>query len=106
MGLAQHNVRSGLEMSLTMVAIKLIVQPLAVWAIARLSWSACVGDPGCGAVGLDCYRCQRLPDVASVQVTGRGCGQLSGVVDGTCRGDNTIGTDADIMKSEWLAGLP
>ena len=36
MGLAQHNVRSGLAMSLTMAAIKLIVQPFAVWAIARL----------------------------------------------------------------------
>ena len=36
MGLAQHNVRSGLTMSLAMAVIKLIVQPFTVWAIACL----------------------------------------------------------------------
>ena len=36
MGLAQHNVRSGLAMSLAMAVIKLIVQPFTVWAIAYL----------------------------------------------------------------------
>ena len=36
MGLAQHNVRSDLTMSLAMTAIKLIVQPCVVWGIARL----------------------------------------------------------------------
>lgn len=36
MGLAEYGIRSGLKVSLSICAIKLIVQPLVVWGLALL----------------------------------------------------------------------
>ena len=36
MGLAEYGIRSGLKISLSICAIKLIVQPLVVWGLALL----------------------------------------------------------------------